>query len=411
MCAEKIVGFHQFFLMFMESDRRLRQLLKAEPELTELNASGEPNKSDARDETKHFEKIYVEPPVYQSPLKWECSNCLQRFKTKGLFNKHRSTCEILLPQAQVSTVSTRNVVQSEYLTGGSETSDNVPVSLNICDSGVAVKEIKIEAPSEIVNGISAKLVCTQCSSDFETADQLVSHEKTCSPAIKVETGTRFKNPDANGKWICRKCLTPFSSRETLRDHRYTHRDPNKVYKYRANYSDESGEFICDICDKVFDTKERIRIHVRRHAESKALCNVCGKWLSSRNNLSKHYRAVHLNEKKFECPICHHRFTSSFRLKNHINSHQGIRAYSCKICPNKFFTSSAAKRHMQTVHTNEKKYQCTVCGKAFNRNTNLKAHMFAHTGKYEHNCSRCGSGFRRKNKLVQHMELCRGDNFQ
>lgn len=43
-----------------------------------------------------------------------------------------------------------------------------------------------------------------------------------------------------------------------------------------------------------------------------------------------------------------------------------------------FLSSNLKEHMESIHLNEKRHICTICGKAFNRRGNLKLHTFTHT---------------------------------
>lgn len=367
-CVNKIIEFYAFYRMCLNSDRAQRQLLKGDGEMTaDLEQRGGP------------------------PLK---SNYTVRL---GLIDNKPSSQE------------NKDISAGSLSCNGDSGS---PSTVDISKSNTRIEaNSNEETKFELSESGETEAHLIQYSINYYEAfrsARIRSEHKAVD--IQLDEKLQMENFHTNRRWICRKCELSFSSRELLRDHRYIHRNLNKANKHNSNAEEKIGEFICDICDKIFDTKHRIRIHLRRHSQSKALCNACGKWLS-RNNLNKHYRAIHLNEKKHECPICHHRFTSSFRLKDHVNSHKGIRAYACEICPNQFFTSSAAKRHMATVHTNEKRFACSICDKAFNRKTNLKAHMFAHTGKYEHTCPICCLGFRRRKKLLHHLDLCKGINVQ
>lgn len=358
-CAEKIVNFHVFYLMYLKSDQILRErCLKNDSEtVSTLDASLAANAALIDD--VQAENVSSPQTSITCHLKFNCSSCSDRFQTKRALSKHLKTC--------INAATTANA--------------------NKCDDSIELEAILSKQ-------------------NANRAHKYRGHMRTISNSrVKVYTrscatqeATVAKNPDASGRWLCNKCSVTCPSKVALREHRKIHRQPKK---YKENPS--TGEYICDVCSKTFDTKEKIQFHVRRHGDIKCLCNVCGKWLSCRDNLNKHYRAVHLNEKKHVCPICSHRFTSSFRLKDHVNSHKGIRAYSCELCATRFFNCSAVKRHMDTVHCNEKKHVCTVCSKAFKLPTNLKTHMFAHTGIYEFTCDQCGIGFRRKNKMLQHIQ--------
>lgn len=409
-CADKIVDFHQFYTMYLESDLKLRQLLAVDGVHTEIKEESSPigspveslyiepatendvaSLSDRPDERKHVEEIFVEVTQIDDNLKFECEMCQAQFKSKRSLTKHVHKCVEPTTSAKLDENDDMSLESGAY-TIKMEASTRIDES---DDEPVEQRQRK------------TSFQCANCSADFTANEPLHEHEAACTASSsatlsRADKGSKAKNPDANGNWICEKCAEAFPSKIALREHRKTHREPKK---YTEN--ETTGKYVCDVCNKSFDSKEKIQFHVRRHGDIKCLCNVCGKWLSCRDNLNKHYRAVHLNEKKHVCPMCGHRFTSSFRLKDHVNSHKGIRAYSCNLCPTRFYNCSAVKRHMDTVHSDEKKYVCNVCSKAFKLPTNLKTHMFAHTGVFEHPCGQCGKGFRRKNKMMQHIKEMHG----
>ena len=54
-----------------------------------------------------------------------------------------------------------------------------------------------------------------------------------------------------------------------------------------------------------------------------------------------------------------------------------------------------------VHTQEKNYKCSECGKAFGHKGDLKKHMVVHTQEKNYQCSECGKAFGRKGTLNAH----------
>ena len=109
-------------------------------------------------------------------------------------------------------------------------------------------------------------------------------------------------------------------------------------------------------------------------------------------------------KYFYWGLC--RFKWATTLKTHIAEvHQGIRDLECSVCGKKFNRQSQLNRHAVIHGPEEAKLGCQLCGRKFWYPSNLHRHMSIVHGPYEEawHCAYCGKGFQRKESLYNHVE--------
>lgn len=325
LCANKIVDLYEFYLMYVESDRKLRTILK-------------PNITDAVINTNDDE---IESIKCEVSSEWNCSTCLHQFTTENSLKTHENQCDkILLKAKKVDENRESNANNLKCM----------QIVIGVEQSNVTIWE------------------CYKCHIEFKTMRTLKTHSGRCE-------------------------MAQFAGRKT---------------KYKGNYHiNDDGQFICNLCNGTFRSRTSVYDHIRQHSGQKFLCNICGRFLSSRNNLTKHYRTVHLKEKNYQCSACEKRYDSSYRLRIHQNSHDGIRQFNCKLCSRNFLSSSSLARHRRTVHSQGEEYSCPICLRKFNIAYNMRIHMHTHSGIRPHICGHCNAGFHRKIKLQLHLKEVHG----
>lgn len=101
------------------------------------------------------------------------------------------------------------------------------------------------------------------------------------------------------------------------------------------------------------------------------------------------------------------FSQKHSLISHALTHSGLKPYTCTVCGRAFACNGNLKKHL-IIHSREKAYQCIVCGKTFTQEEDLKSHSVIHSGEKPHVCSMCGKSFIDQSTYESHV-LSHGSN--
>jgi Zinc finger, C2H2 type len=152
----------------------------------------------------------------------------------------------------------------------------------------------------------------------------------------------------------------------------------------AAVSVQKKTFVCDTCGISKSSKAALLAHFEFHnLEDKYACSQCdssfGNILCMKNHsVEEHQNENYAKEKKYECDICHKRYTSNHFLALHKKSHENLREHKCSAEGCNFDTNSPydLKNHFKRVHEAERRFPCADCNKVFKRRCDMNNHRQA-----------------------------------
>uniref|UniRef100_UPI0037E7BF15 zinc finger protein 1035 n=1 Tax=Semicossyphus pulcher TaxID=241346 RepID=UPI0037E7BF15 len=242
-------------------------------------------------------------------------------------------------------------------------------------------------------------------------------ENLSSPKTK-ESKNNLKSTGTNSSLplSCHFCGKSFSTVKSLEKHKRNHRGERP---YR-----------CLECGKTFKRRSYLMGHKIVH-QRRIQCTVCRKILPSIGELIKH-RNSHIKRGKLKCPDCHLEFQFPAHLLRHLRTHKkregkappleerslkpqqslqsvkeqiGPKQLQCSLCKEVFDDAHVLRKHCLTHISGTLSNQCPFCKHNFNTRRYLLRHMIIHTGDKSFSCTNCGKQFYRDFFLKLHSKKC------
>jgi hypothetical protein len=216
--------------------------------------------------------------------------------------------------------------------------------------------------------------CDECHMVYRSVAGLWNHIVEQHP-LSVETCSKKKRlhhliqkyKSKKSFVRCNICFEHFRSIRALDQHMTIHPDAGKMYN-------------CPQCFQSFSTKPNMTRHFKQiHLEERRFqCDICGKSIKSKEAL-RYHRTTHEEEKPklFQCHICNKSLRKKETLQIHIRQHEGIKPYICEFCGMAFTQNGNRNKHVQLIHNSDRSLECTKCGKTFKLQEHLKRHLKMH----------------------------------
>ena len=182
-------------------------------------------------------------------------------------------------------------------------------------------------------------------------------------------------------FICKLCARGLSSEKSLEIHMKIHATELKLPCQETN------------CGESFPSKKSLWEHMNTvhgiikedWAGVRVKCDDCDKVFYDKSRLKSHsYK--HIKEKNFSCTVCPKLFKRKESLLYHTRRHEGVLNFECPECDKKYSCSASLRIHKLHKHTEAQSFTCEHCGKEFNRKEKLMHHLTLHTGEKKLECS-------------------------
>lgn len=292
--------------------------------------------------------------------------------------------------------------------------------------------------------------CQVCKLKVSDKNALFNHKALCVHSKKT--------------FNCPECHNIFSSEEKLFEHINIHRvikpfvcntcnirmQTMNEYKKHIKLIHQINtvkqlNFVCSVCHSYFYTGDHLLIHKlnQNHVDKEHFrCKICTFSCNLVSAFHTHILSHSYDEREKTnlamCPECKKIFFSSFRMEDHIKRKHGeilsgkenavvepsieevqaasshtasFEGFTCSTCYKVYSTINALQKHVEIQHAEKPQSSsvtlhivaCNVCGRKFNSEHTLGAHMKLHLGNRQvFQCEECGYVYGKRSQVLEHI---------
>ncbi|XP_058828566.1 PR domain zinc finger protein 5-like [Topomyia yanbarensis] len=107
---------------------------------------------------------------------------------------------------------------------------------------------------------------------------------------------------------------------------------------------------CPVCERKCKTQGIYKTHISYHEEPKLPCDVCGKLMRNKRSMWKHLKSHESPEqRKHVCEVCNKRFAVAYTLRVHKRIHTQEKPFACSFCGKQFQYNCLLKNHVGRYH--------------------------------------------------------------
>ena len=207
--------------------------------------------------------------------------------------------------------------------------------------------------------------CPECGEIFRWKKDLTKH-----------TSTQHTPLWALASYPCTECGQIFHERKQLTKHTHTQHSKaqmccqtrGKTFRSEARLNQHDcipGELRSQ---KAARRKYRSKVGAR-HLDAGYQCSACGMGCVSKQALVSHLYS-HSDDKPFQCTLCGKRYPGEFFLKRHYDRCH----FKCAVCGGTFKTQQTLHQHVVKNHTDVGYFECILCLASFLGEHALNDHM-------------------------------------